>query len=39
MGMTPMAYFATPREVMRRAAEGRHALLGAPVQGLHISGK
>lgn len=37
MGMTPMAYFGSPREVMRRAAEGRHALLGAPVQGLHIS--
>ena len=37
MGMTPMAYFGSPREVMRRAADGRHALLGAPVQGLHIS--
>ena len=36
MGMTPMAYFGSPREVMRRAAEGRRALLGAPVQGLHI---
>ncbi|MEO5495043.1 MAG: helix-turn-helix domain-containing protein [Sphingomonas sp.] len=39
MGMTPMAYFASPREVMRRAADGRHALLGAPVQGLHITEK
>jgi len=39
MGMTPMVYFGSPREVMRRAAEGRHALLGAPVQGLHIPGK
>ncbi len=37
MGMTPMAYFGSPREVMRRAAEGRQALLGAPVQGLHKS--
>jgi AraC-like DNA-binding protein len=37
MGMTPMAYFGSPREVTRRAADGRHALLGAPVQGLHIS--
>ncbi|MBS0480479.1 MAG: AraC family transcriptional regulator [Proteobacteria bacterium] len=37
MGMTPMAYFSSPREVMRRAAEGRSALLGAPVQGLHVS--
>ncbi|MEO5937481.1 MAG: helix-turn-helix domain-containing protein [Sphingomonas sp.] len=39
MGMTPMAYFASPREVTRRAADGRHALLGAPVQGLHIPEK
>jgi len=39
MGMTPMAYFGSPREVMRRAAEGRRALLGAPVQGLHIPRK
>lgn len=39
MGMTPMAYFASPREVMRRAVEGRDALLGAPVQGLHIPAK
>ena len=37
MGMTPMAYFGSPREIMRRAAEGRSALLGAPVQGLHKS--
>ncbi|WP_186729136.1 AraC family transcriptional regulator [Sphingomonas panacisoli] len=39
MGMTPMTYFGTPREVMRRAAEQRNALLGAPVQGLHIPRK
>lgn len=39
MGMTPLAYFGSPREVMRRAAEGRRALLGAPVQGLHVSPK
>jgi AraC-like DNA-binding protein len=38
MGMSPMAYFASPREVMRRAVEGRAALLGAPVQGLHVPG-
>jgi len=37
MGMTPMAYFSSPRELMRRAAAGRSALLGAPVQGLHKS--
>ena len=37
MGMTPLAYFKSPRELMRRAAEGRRALLGAPVQGLHVS--
>lgn len=39
MGMTPLAYFKSPRELMRRAAEGRRALLGAPVQGLHVSSK
>lgn len=37
MGMSPMAYFRLPRELMRRAAEGRRALLGAPVQGLHVT--
>jgi AraC-like DNA-binding protein len=36
MGMTPLAYFRLPREAMRRAAEERHRVLGAPVQGLHI---
>lgn len=35
MGMTPLAYFHSPREVMRRAATGRAELLGAPLQGLH----
>lgn len=39
MGMTPMAYFSSPREIMRRAQDGRNALLGAPVQGLHIPRK
>ncbi len=37
MGMSPKAYFGSPREIMRRAAAGRSALLGAPVQGLHKS--
>jgi AraC-like DNA-binding protein len=37
MGTTPLAYFKSSRELMRRAAEGRRALLGAPVQGLHVS--
>jgi AraC-like DNA-binding protein len=36
MGMTPLAYFRLPREALRRAAEERHRVLGAPVQGLHI---
>ncbi len=36
MGMTPLAYFALPREALRRAAEERRRVLGAPVQGLHI---
>jgi AraC-like DNA-binding protein len=37
MGMTPLAYFNAPREVLRRAAEERRRVLGAPVQGLHVS--
>jgi AraC-like DNA-binding protein len=36
MGMTPLAYFRLPREALRRAAEERHRVLGAPVQGLHV---
>lgn len=36
MGMTPLAYFRLPREAMRRAAEERLRVLGAPVQGLHV---
>jgi AraC-like DNA-binding protein len=36
MGMTPLAYFRLPREALRRAAEERNRVLGAPVQGLHI---
>ncbi|HWU72968.1 MAG TPA: helix-turn-helix domain-containing protein [Sphingomonas sp.] len=36
MGMTPLAYFRLPREALRRAAEERHRVIGAPVQGLHI---
>jgi len=36
MGMTPLAYFRLPREALRRAAEERQRVLGAPVQGLHI---
>ena len=39
MGTTPLAYFKSPRELMRRAAAVRTALLGAPVQGLHVSSK
>lgn len=35
MGMTPMAYFNSPREVLRRAAIARSEMFGAPVQGLH----
>ena len=37
MGMTPLAYFRLPREALRRAAEERRRVLGAPVQGLHVS--
>src|SRR3569623_286073 len=35
MGMTPMAYFNSPREVLRRAGTERREALGAAVQGLH----
>lgn len=35
MGMTPMAYFNSPREMLRRAGTERHKALGAAVQGLH----
>ena len=37
MGMAPTAYFASPREVMRRIATERARVIGAPVQGLHGS--
>lgn len=37
MGVTPTAYFNSPREVMRRVAEERTRVVGAPVQGLHGS--
>ena len=35
MGMTPSAYFNSPRELMRRAADERLRVVGASVQGLH----
>jgi AraC-like DNA-binding protein len=35
MGMTPTAYFSSPREIMRRALETRRALTGNGIQGLH----
>jgi AraC-like DNA-binding protein len=35
MGTTPRAYFNAPRELLRRAAEERRRVIGAPVQGLH----
>lgn len=38
MGMSPSAYFNSPREVMRRAAAERDRVVGAPVQGLHRPG-
>jgi AraC-like DNA-binding protein len=37
MGMTPRAYFNSPRELLRRAAEERMRVVGAPMQGLHPS--
>ena len=38
MGMTPMAYYQSPRQMMRRAAAERQRTAGAPVQGLHRQG-
>lgn len=35
MGMTPLAYFHSPRQIMRRAAAERLRTAGAIVQGLH----
>ncbi|OSZ72737.1 hypothetical protein CAP39_05380 [Sphingomonas sp. IBVSS1] len=35
MGMTPSAYFHSPRQIMRRAAVERMRTAGAMVQGLH----
>ena len=35
MGTTPMAYFNSAREVLRRAGAERRKALGAAVQGLH----
>ena len=37
MGMTPTAYFNSPREVLRRATEERQRVVGAPMQVLHGS--
>jgi AraC-like DNA-binding protein len=37
MGTTPRAYFNSPRELLRRAAEERMRVVGAPMQGLHPS--
>ncbi|MEI9849990.1 MAG: helix-turn-helix domain-containing protein [Sphingomonas sp.] len=35
MGMSPTAYYNSPREIMRRAAEVRRAVNGRGIQGLH----
>ena len=35
MGMTPLAYFRSPRETLRRAAIERQRLIGGSLQGLH----
>lgn len=35
MGMTPSAYYASPREALRRAAVGRAEVIGGSVQGVH----
>lgn len=35
MGMSPTAYFNSPREIMRRALEVRRAVNGLGMQGLH----
>lgn len=37
MGMTPRAYYDSPREILRRGGEERRRVLGAQVQGLHVS--
>lgn len=38
MGMSPTAYYRSPREVMRRAADERTRIIGASYQGLHEIG-
>ena len=38
MGMTPLAYYHSPRQMMRRAASERMRTAGARVQGLHQPG-
>ena len=38
MGMTPQAYFHSPRQMMRRAGAERLRTAGARVQGLHQAG-
>jgi AraC-like DNA-binding protein len=38
MGMTPLAYFNSPRQMMRRAGAERLRTAGARVQGLHQPG-
>lgn len=35
MGVTPTAYFNSPREIMRRSADLRRELNGLGLQGLH----
>ncbi|BCA58611.1 hypothetical protein HMP06_1380 [Sphingomonas sp. HMP6] len=35
MGMTPLAYFRSPRETLRRAAIERQRMIGGSLQGLH----
>lgn len=35
MGMSPTAYYRSPREIMRRAADERMRVVGASYQGLH----
>lgn len=37
MGMTPSAYYASPREAMRRAAQLRSQAIGGSVQGVHAA--
>ncbi|THD36777.1 MAG: AraC family transcriptional regulator [Sphingomonas sp.] len=37
MGMTPRAYYDSPREILRRGGEERRRVLGAQVQGLHVN--